>query len=125
MIKAKRLIPLAVLAEQPVMLDGYGEIPPVTNWIKTMSAPLNYFGVWLPKDAPAEVHAAFGKVWQEKISKSAALADYARRRAALFTPLQGDAATAEGMKAVRQIAWLYWDAGKGKVSPDSVGIPRT
>ena len=124
MIKAKRLVPLAVLAEQPVMLDGYGAIPPITNWIKGMSAPLNYFGVWLPKDAPAEVHAAMGRVWREKISQSAALQDYARRRAAVFAPLQGDAATAEGMKSVRQIAWLYWDAGKGKVSPDSLGISR-
>jgi hypothetical protein len=28
------------------------------------------------------------------------------------------------MKMVRQTAWIYHDAGKSKVSPDSVGIPR-
>jgi hypothetical protein len=28
------------------------------------------------------------------------------------------------MKMVRQTAWLYFDAGKAKVSPDTVGIPR-
>ena len=33
MIKAKRLIPLAAMADKPVPLDGYGDIPPITNWI--------------------------------------------------------------------------------------------
>ena len=124
MIKAKRLVPLAVMADRPVNLDGYGDIPPVTQWIPNMVAPLNYFGIWLPKDAPAEVHATMTQVWTDRIAKSAALQDYARRRAALFTPLSGAAAQAEALKIVRQIAWLYWDAGKGKVSPDSLGIAR-
>ena len=53
-----------------------------------------------------------------------ALADYAKRRAALFTPVAGEPARSEGMKLVRQAAWLYFDGGKAKVSPDSVGIPR-
>ena len=28
-IKGKRLVPLAVLSDKPVMLEGYGEIPPI------------------------------------------------------------------------------------------------
>jgi tripartite-type tricarboxylate transporter receptor subunit TctC len=124
MIKAKRLVPLAALADKPVPLDGYGNVPPVTNWIPGMSAPLNYFGIWLPKDAPAEVHATMQQVWAEKISKSAALQDYARRRAALFTPLSGEPAYTEAMKLVRQAAWLQYDGGHAKISPDTIGISR-
>src|SRR5579871_3184690 len=43
MIKAKRLIPLAAIADKPVPLEGYGDVPPITNWVPGMSAPLNYF----------------------------------------------------------------------------------
>ncbi len=124
MIKAKRLVPLAAMADKPVPLDGYGDIPPITNWIPGMSAPLNYFGIWLPKDAPTEVTATMDEVWATKIVKSTQLPDYARRRAALFTPLHGEEARADAMKIIRQAAWLYFDGGKAKVSPDAVGIAR-
>jgi tripartite-type tricarboxylate transporter receptor subunit TctC len=124
MIKAKRLIPLAALSSEPVPLEGYGAIPPITNWLPKMAAPLNYFGIWLPKDAPADVRATITQIWQDKISHSAALQEYARRRAAIYTPLCGEAAQTEALKLVRQAAWLYYDAGKAKVSPDSVGLSR-
>ena len=55
MIKGKRLIPLAVQADKPVMLEGYGEIPPVTKWLPNMPAPLNYFGIWAPKGTPEPI----------------------------------------------------------------------
>ncbi|MBV9736239.1 MAG: tripartite tricarboxylate transporter substrate binding protein [Acidisphaera sp.] len=124
MIKAKRLVPLAALADKPVPLAGYGAIPPITQWVPGMAAPLNYFGIWLPKDAPAEVHATMQQAWQDRIASSKALRDYAERRAALFTPLAGQPAHDEAMKLVRQAAWLYYDGGKAKVSPDTVGISR-
>jgi tripartite-type tricarboxylate transporter receptor subunit TctC len=124
MIKAKRLIPLAAMADKPVPLDGYGDVPPITNWIPGIAAALNYFGIWLPKDAPPEVFAAMDAVWANTITKSALLQDYAKRRAALFTPLYGEAARTEAMKLIRQAAWLYYDGGHAKVSPDTVGIAR-
>ena len=124
MVKAKRLVPLVAIADKPVVLDGYGEIPPITKWIPGISAPLNYFGIWLPKDAPAGVHATMEQVWHDKIASSSLLADYAKRRAALFTPLSGEAARTEATKLIRQAAWLYYDGGKAKVSPDTVGLAR-
>ena len=30
----------------------------------------------------------------------------------------------ESFKMVRYSAWLYFDGGKAKVSPDTLGIPR-
>jgi tripartite-type tricarboxylate transporter receptor subunit TctC len=124
MIKAKRLIPLAALSSAPVPLDGYGAIPPITQWLPNMAAPLNYFGIWLPKDAPDAVRATMTALWQDKMAHSTALADYAKRRAAIYTPLCGQEAQAAAVKLVRQAAWLYYDAGKAKVSPDSVGLSR-
>jgi tripartite-type tricarboxylate transporter receptor subunit TctC len=123
-IKGKRLIPLAAQSEKPVNLTGYGEIPPVTKWLPKMPAPLNYFGIWVHKDAPKDVLETMDAVWKNKIAKSERLKKYADDRAALFAPLSGKEAHDESMKMVRYTAWLYHDAGKAKVSPDTVGIPK-
>jgi len=124
MIKGKRLTPLVVLNDKPVTLAGYGEIPPITKWIPGMVAPVNYFGIWVPKKAPPEVIQTMEMVWKDKIAKSAALQKYADERSAIFAPLYGQEAHDGAMKMVRQTAWLYFDGGKAKVSPDTVGIPR-
>jgi len=124
MIKGKKLIPLAVLSDKPVVLEGYGEIPPITKWIPNMVAPVNYFGIWLPKDAPPEVIKTLTMVWQKKMAKSDALQKYAASRSAVFSPIYGDEAYNGSMKMVTQTAWLYFDGGKAKISPDTVGIPR-
>ncbi|WP_270939058.1 Bug family tripartite tricarboxylate transporter substrate binding protein [Falsiroseomonas oryzae] len=124
MIRARRLIPLAVQAEQPVTLQGHGEIPSVRRWLPNMPAPLNYFGVWCPKGVPQTVVDTVTQVWREKIANSQRLKDYAAQRAALFTPISGQEAFDEAWKMVRQTAWLYFDGGTARVSPDTLGIQR-
>jgi tripartite-type tricarboxylate transporter receptor subunit TctC len=124
MIRARRLIPLAVQAEQPVTLQGHGEIPSVRRWLPDMPAPLNYFGIWCPKGVPQNVVDTVAQVWREKIRDSQRLKDYATQRAALFTPISGQEAQDEAWKMVRQTAWLYFDGGTAKVSPDTLGIQR-
>jgi len=124
MIRGNRLRPLVVLADRPVTLSGFGEIPPITRWIPGMVAPLNYFGIWIPKGAPEAVVRTMTMAWERRIAKSEALKRYASDRSALFTPIHGEEAYRGAMQMVRQTAWLYHDAGKAKVSPDTVGIPR-
>jgi putative tricarboxylic transport membrane protein len=123
-IKGKRLVPLAVLSEKPVMLEGYGEIAPTTKWLPSMPAPMNYFGIWVAKGTPDIVVETMRAVWDKKIKTSEPLKKYATARSALFTPIYGDEAEAESFKMVRYTAWLYFDGGKAKVSPDTLGIPR-
>jgi putative tricarboxylic transport membrane protein len=124
MIKGKRLIPLAVLSDKPIMLEGFGELAPTTKWLPTMPAPMNYFGIWCPKGTPDNVVKTMAQVWDKKIKDSEPLKKYANARSALFTPIHGDEAEKESFKMVRYTAWLYFDAGKGKVNPDTLGIPR-
>jgi tripartite-type tricarboxylate transporter receptor subunit TctC len=112
MIKGKRLIPLAVQADKPVTLEGFGEIPPVTKWLPNMPAPLNYFGIWVPKGAPEPVVQTMDMIWKKKIANSDALRKYAAARAALFTPISGQEAEKEAMKMTTQTVWLYFDAGR-------------
>ena len=124
MIKAKRLVPLAVLSDKPITLEGFGEIAPTTKWLPNMPAPMNYFGIWCAKGTPDNVVKTMAQVWEKKIKNSEALKKYANARSALFAPLHGDEAEQKSFKMVRYSAWLYFDGGKAKVSPDTLGIPR-
>ncbi|MBT0959438.1 tripartite tricarboxylate transporter substrate binding protein [Alphaproteobacteria bacterium KMM 3653] len=124
MIRGTRIRPLAVLASAPLELEGYGEIPPITNWAPDLKPANNYFGIWAPADTPAEVLATMDKIWTETISNSAALKEYAAGRGAFFDPSTGDAAQAAAAPMISQNAWMLYDAKKAENSPEAFGIPR-
>lgn len=129
MIRARRLIPLAAQAENPVTLVAQGsapaiEVPSVRRWIPDIPTPLNYFGIWSAKGVPDNVVQTMSGIWRDTIANSQRLKDYANSRAALFTPIYGQQAFDEAWKMVRQTAWLYYDGGKARVSPETLGIVR-
>jgi tripartite-type tricarboxylate transporter receptor subunit TctC len=124
MIRGKRLRPLATVSDKPLELEGYGTIPPLSQTLPGFTAPPNYFGIFIPKGVPDEVVKTIEKIWAENIVKSEALKKYAASRGALFTPLYGETAQKAVFPAVQANAWLLFDGGKAKVSPDTVGIPK-
>ena len=124
MIRGKRLRPLATVSDKPLELEGYGTIPPLSQTLPGFTAPANYFGIFLPKGVPDEVVKTLEKAWAENISKSEALKKYATSRGALFAPLSGEAAQKAVFPAIQANAWLLFNGGKAKVSPDTVGIPK-
>ena len=124
MIRGRRLRPLAVQADNPITLDGFGEIPSVKQWLPNMPAPLNYFGIWAPKGVPDNVIGAMTQAWEGRIKNSPRLREYATNRAAVLDTLHGQRAHDAAWIMVRQTAWLYFDAGTARVSPDTLGIQR-
>ena len=124
MLKGGKLRALAVLDDKPLQLADYGEIPPITQWIPNFHAAPNYFGIWIPSDAPAEVVEKFTEVWNTTISNSQKLKDYAAERGAVFNPSCGEEAKTKAMPYLQIIAWNYFDGGSAVVSPDSIGIPK-
>jgi tripartite-type tricarboxylate transporter receptor subunit TctC len=96
----------------------------LSDTLSGFSAPTNYFGIFIPKGVPDDVVATVQKIWIENISKSEVLKKYAVSRGALFAPAYGEAAQKAVFPAVQANAWLLFDGGKAKVSPDMVGIPR-
>jgi tripartite-type tricarboxylate transporter receptor subunit TctC len=123
MIRAGRLIPLAVLADAPLNLEGYGEIPPITDWADVQTAN-NYFGIWAPADVPEEVFATMDQIWEEQISNSEALQEYAANRGAFFDPSYGEEAQEAARPILRQNVWLLWDGGQAENNPEEYGIER-
>ncbi|MEO8526304.1 MAG: tripartite tricarboxylate transporter substrate binding protein [Caldimonas sp.] len=124
MIRGKRLRPLATVSDKPLELEGYGTIPPLSNTLPGFTAPANYFGIFLPKGVPDEVVKTLEKIWADNIAKSEAIKKYANSRGALFAPASGEAAQKAVFPAIQANAWLLFDGGKAKVSPDTVGIPK-
>ncbi|NOZ32906.1 MAG: tripartite tricarboxylate transporter substrate binding protein [Alphaproteobacteria bacterium] len=124
MIRAGRIMPLAVLADAPLVIDGYGEIPPITNWIPDLKTANNYFGIWAPADSPPEVFETMDRIWADVISKSTALADYAAQRGAFLSTSFGDEAFAAAAPAVQQNVWLLFDGGKVENDPADFGFMR-
>ena len=124
MIRGKRLRPLATVSDKALELEGYGAIPPLSQTLPGFTAPTNYFGIFIPRGVPDDVIATVGKIWVENVSRSEAVKKYATSRGALFAPASGEAAQKAVFPAVQANAWLLFDSGKAKVSPDTVGIPR-
>src|SRR5436190_822097 len=124
MIRGKRLRPLAAVSEKPLELEGYGTIPPLSQTLPGFTAPANYFGIFVPNGVPDEVVKTLERIWAEQIVNSEALKKYATSRGALFNPLYGDAAQKAVFPAVQLNAWVLYEGGKAKVSPDTVGIPK-
>ncbi len=124
MIKGKRLRPLAVVADQPLTIEGFGTIAPITQFVKDFPRVTTGFGIFIPKGVPAEVVATVEKLWAEKVVTSEKLRKYAGEKGALFTPLFGKAAYDAVWPTVVTDAYLLQDAGLAKVSPESLGIKR-
>ena len=123
MIRAKKIRPLAVVGDKPLEIEGYGTIPPLSQFIPGFKDPINYFGIFVPKGVPAEVTQTLDKIW-EGMKDNAALKKYAQSRGALFAPMHGAEAQKAVFPAIQSYAWVQQAAGKAKVSPETVGIPK-
>jgi putative tricarboxylic transport membrane protein len=123
MIRAKRLRPLFTFSDKPLELEGYGTIPPLSATIPGFTAPVNYFGIFIPKGVPPEVIATLHQAWTTVIANSEALKKYSISHGSLFAPVDGEAAQKAAFPAVQANAWMLFNNGQAKVKPDTVGIP--
>ncbi len=124
MIRAKRIRPLAVVGDKPLEIEGFGTVPPLSQFIPGFKDPINYFGIFVPAGVPPQVTETLNRIWATEMSKSEALRKYAQGRGALFAPMAGAEAQTAVFPAIQAYAWTQQEAGKAKVSPDTVGIPK-
>ena len=124
MLKAGKLRALAVLDDNPLNIQGYGIVPPVTQWIPEFKGAPIYFGIFIPKGVPSDMVQTLGKLWDSVIMKSEKLKKYAAGRGAVFAPSWGEEAQKRAFPKIQEDAWLKWDSGKAKKKPDTVGIPK-
>jgi tripartite-type tricarboxylate transporter receptor subunit TctC len=124
MIKGKRLRALAVVADQPMSIEGVGTIAPITQTLANFPKITTAFGIFIPKGVPPEVVSTMDRVWSERIGKSDKIKQYAQQKGALFTPSSGRQAYDVVWPTVVEDAYMLQEAGMAKVSPESIGIKR-
>lgn len=122
MVKAGNLRALAVLSDQPLVVEGIEPIPPITNWLPDMPIAADYFGVFIPVGAPQEVYDTVAKVWEEMVVTSPEMQAYASERGAVFAPSFGDAARDVAMPVVIAEACARVTRGEAVVDPSEIGI---
>ena len=125
LIRGGKLKPLAVLGDKPLVLKGVADpIPPITKWYPQIQSGSNWFGVWLPNSTPANIRNSIGKAWDKVIANSQLIKDYCAANGAVFGPSWGAEAQKRAMAWIGPVAWLYYEGGNAKVSPDTVGFPK-
>ena len=124
MLKGKRLRSLAVVADQPLTIEGVGTIQPITQTLPNFPKITTAFGIFIPKGVPREVVATMDRVWSERIGKSDKIKQYAQSKGALFTPSSGKQAYDVVWPTVVEDAYMLQEAGMAKVTPESIGIKR-
>ncbi|MFT5893844.1 MAG: tripartite-type tricarboxylate transporter receptor subunit TctC [bacterium] len=122
MIRAGKLRALAVMSNQPLVVEGIDPIPPITDWLKDMPIAADYFGVFIPVGAPQEVYDTVAKVWEEYVMTSSELKTYASDRGAVFAPSFGAQALAVAMPVVIAEACARVTRGEAIVDPSEIGI---
>jgi tripartite-type tricarboxylate transporter receptor subunit TctC len=122
LIRGGRLRALAVLSNQPLVLDGVDPIPPVTNWLPDMKLAPDYFGIFVPAGVPDEVVATLDKIWAEKVMTSPEIQTYAETFGAVFAPSFGAEARALAMPVVILEACDAVERGEAVNDPSTIGI---
>lgn len=124
MLRAGKLRALAVLSSEPLELDGYGTIPPITDWLPDFKTAPIYFGLFVPKGVPDDVVATLGQIWDDVVKQSPELKKFASENAVVFDPAWGEDAQEKAFPMIQLDAWLKYDSGQAKISPEEIGIPR-
>lgn len=122
LIRGGRLKPLAVLSDQPLVLDGVDPIPPITEWLPDMALAPDYFGIFVPAGVPDEVVATLDKIWAEQVATSESVKTYAETFGAVFAPSHGAEARALAMPVVILEACDAVKRGEAVKDPSTIGI---
>ncbi|HET7838817.1 MAG TPA: tripartite tricarboxylate transporter substrate binding protein, partial [Rectinemataceae bacterium] len=84
MIKAGKLRAIAVMTPAPLQLQGMGAIPSINDFVKDMPSVAFNFGLFIPKDIPANAKAAISTAF-DVAAKSKAVKDLADSKACVAT----------------------------------------
>ena len=122
MIRAGRLRALTVLSDKPLEVEGLDPVPPITEFVPDFPVAADYFGVFIPKGAPAEVYETVNQVWADHVMNSEALKTYANDRGAVFAPSYGQEAYDQAMPVVIAEACARVTRGEAVMDPSEIGI---
>jgi tripartite-type tricarboxylate transporter receptor subunit TctC len=122
LIRGGRLRALAVIADEPLTIQGVDPIPPITEWLPDMPTAPSYFGIFIPTGVPDEVIATMDRIWEEHVMTSETLREYAETNGAVFAPSYGEAAIQAATPIIIQEACVAVERGTAEMDPSEIGI---
>ncbi len=121
MLRAGKLRALANMSTKPLTIDGYGEVPPVKKFLPN-HAPLQYlFGLYIPKDVPAEVVAAVNKAFDAAAS-SESIKKLAKSKASMVVNYKGEEALKLSETTGNNVNCILKAIGVAKKDPADFGF---
>ncbi|MHB2267089.1 Bug family tripartite tricarboxylate transporter substrate binding protein [Aliihoeflea sp. PC F10.4] len=122
LVRGGRLKPLAVLAEEPLVIDGVDPIPSVLEWLPDLDLAYNYFGVLAPKGLPDDIVEKLDTVWEEQVATAPSLRGYAETAGAVHSPAWGEEARSMVSATVVAQACAAVEAGNAVNDPSTIGV---
>ena len=125
LIRDGKLVPLAMVEEDPYEFPGRGTIPAAAaSYPDVSKVPVcQWLGFALPKDTPPAVLARITSAF-EKAVQSKEIKDMAATRMLNLRGLHGDKANELALSMERAWTWMLFDMGIAKKSPEEFGISR-
>ncbi len=116
-----RLRPLAILSDQPLVVEGMDPVPAITDWLDMPLAP-DYFGIFIPRGVPDEVIETMDYVWENHVATSDALRDYAEGFGAVLAPSWGELARERSIPIAIADACGKASRGEAVIDPIELGF---
>jgi tripartite-type tricarboxylate transporter receptor subunit TctC len=121
MLRAKKLRALANMSTQVLVIDGYGEVPPVMQFIPD-HAPLQYlFGLYVPKGVPPEVEDAINKAF-DAAAASDSMKRLAKEKASAVVNYKGEEALKLSETTGNNVNCILQEIGIAKKDPAAFGF---
>jgi tripartite-type tricarboxylate transporter receptor subunit TctC len=125
--REKMLRPLCVVDDKPFNLEGFGTIPPITDFIPQMKDKLIVAKGWramgyvkgVPEDRVAKLIQAFKAALATDMVKN-----FASKNLLVINGTTGAEADKIFAKATQTLSWLLYDLKEAKRSPEEVGVQR-
>lgn len=121
LVRGGRLRALAILSDQPLVVEGVDPVPPITDWLDMPIAP-DYFGIFIPRGVPDEVIATMDRIWEENVATSAVLREYAEAFGAVLAPSFGEEARARSLPIAISDACGKAARGEAVIDPSELGF---
>lgn len=121
LVRGGRLRALAILSDQPLIVDGVDPIPPITDWLDMPITP-DYFGIFIPRGVPDEVITTMDRIWEENVSTSERLREYAETFGAVLAPSFGETARERSIPIAIADACGKHARGEAVIEPSELGF---
>lgn len=123
MLRAKKIRAIAVMDSKPLAITGVDPIPPITNYVKDFPTVAFNFGLFIPRDIPADAKEAISKAF-DQASKAKSVKDMAETKGCVAVSVRGKEADDIMERAASMFSWLLYDSGVAKISPEKLGIKK-